>query len=531
MSRPNYFLLLNISPNENNEENIKEAINKKRAQWQAETKNPRKQIAARENLALLPDIENVMLNSLSRADESASARAEREKHISVLKNEIMLLQSKGFVTEDEISGLCQRHESIERSEILSMISARIEGQNSGPAGGFLTEDQIRQMEAYFSSLSIDDMSFYEFYNIENGGDVITAAEYALRFILQKGQKSFSDEVEQKLAGLAKSIFAESKNAYDNFLRGNRYIKLNNYIKTALANDKIEANSFIALSKIAQDEYEMGQNEFLDYLKHNAETNGFVIDDSISMLVLLTNMNIGQNQININQNTQHVEKQDIDKFEELVDNKVEDSEEDKRVESVRAYINQCNAIVNKSKENLESNIKILNKNYNNKKDCYITNKELYIYSIISLIIAFFNILFMNKFSFKVKDLVVANIALPTLVAITTYGFNMWFKKIDKHYQKAISEYKEGIDIVNEYEKLDKGYLYGGTQADFDEFKAMVDSINRRLNSMADEGQLFLKTLSKYPVKRYALYGLIAVLAIEAIIIASTFMLGREFKIGW
>ena len=84
----NYFILLGLSfnPIESDESKIKEAIEKKREQWQKDAKNPRKQIQAKENIAKIHDIEDVMLNPSKRKLEAEKALALQEKYISNLSS-------------------------------------------------------------------------------------------------------------------------------------------------------------------------------------------------------------------------------------------------------------------------------------------------------------------------------------------------------------------------------------------------------------------------------------------------------------
>lgn len=291
----NYFILLGLSfdPVESNEEVIKNAIDAKREQWQKEAKNPRKQIQAKENIAKIPEIEKVMLNPSERKLEAEKAFKSVQKHVSNLKNEILLLSVKGNIEETEFNDLVEKYKdySISKEKIMSLITVPI-GDNEEdielPVIVSIPKDIASQLEMYFNNLGYDDMSIYNFYNISSyssSDEVINTAQLKLKEMLEKGTKDNKDEIEQKISGIIINLFKNHKEEYDNYLKGCRYFKLNELIKTAIIkNKRLNVRVFDVLFKIIKDEYNFSNGEICDYIISNCSINDFDVSQDVLMRI-------------------------------------------------------------------------------------------------------------------------------------------------------------------------------------------------------------------------------------------------------
>ena len=107
----NYFILLGLSfdPIETDEEKIEEAINKKMQQWQNESKNPRKAIIAKENMALIPEIKKVMLDPKLREQEAKKALSEQEKILKDVYYDVLIKSTKGTITTEELNEIHKKY--------------------------------------------------------------------------------------------------------------------------------------------------------------------------------------------------------------------------------------------------------------------------------------------------------------------------------------------------------------------------------------------------------------------------------------
>ena len=286
----NYFILLGLSfnPIENDEKVIKDAIEKKREQWQKEAKNPRKQLQAKEYLAKIPEIEKVMLNQATRKLEAEKATREQEKYIENLKNEILILCIKGFITEKEFNDLLNKYEqfSITKSQIENLINVPIGEQQELELNKVdsINKELASQLETYFENLGIDDMSIYSFYNISpncKAIDVINTANLKLKELLEKGSKDNRDEIEQKISGLIVNIFKEDKNKYDNYLKGFRFSKLNKLIETAVSsNNLLTLRILKTFVDICNKEYNFSTKQTYDYVVMHCNIKEYEISQDV-----------------------------------------------------------------------------------------------------------------------------------------------------------------------------------------------------------------------------------------------------------
>lgn len=291
----NYFILLGLSfnPIENNEEIIKEAIEKKREQWQKEAKNPRKQVQAKENLSKIPEIESIMLNPAKRKLEAEKAFHEQEKYVLNLKNEILILSIKGFITDEEFEQLINKYEqfSITKKEIENFINVPIGEEQELVLTDIdsINAETASQLETYFENLGMNDISIYNLYNISPNclaTEVINAANLKLKQLLEKGSKDNKDEMEQKIAGLIINIFKDDKTKYDNYLRGFRFIKLNKLIETALSSQKVLTLHILkTFVDICDKEYNFKTSQTYDYVVTHCNIKGYEVSQDVLIEVM------------------------------------------------------------------------------------------------------------------------------------------------------------------------------------------------------------------------------------------------------
>lgn len=520
-NRINYFILLDLAPT-NNIEDIKNAINNKKAQWQSDTRNPRKQIAARENITKLPDIEKVMFDDSLRLIEIEDAKKASEKSSIALKNELLLLQAKGFILASEIEGLLSRYPGIKKEDLVRDISVEIKKENGEKTdiNSSITEEQKRQLESYFSSLSIDDMSLYNFYKVSKDTDLSELADKKIQFILQKGQKDIRDEIEQKIAGLTKTIFKDNKSGYDNFLRGNRFIKLNNYIRASVSNNRIGPEAFFQLMNIADNEYGMKPQNFKKYVENNARDNNYEIDPSISMLFIMQEMGFSNKTQDDNKTTSREQStQNIDNIQKKEDNLIDESEKIK----IEKYIEDSRNYIDGVFKNFTNNKKVIMDKKAEKEADFVSTKEMYIFVLISLLIAAVNISIVQTLHPRVQTIAFLNSGIAVLFSVYIYALNVWHKKIDAIYKECESLFSKSESAFSAFKNFDVSLFFNNNQAVFDEFKQIMDTAANASNQLVISGQNYLKKVKLYPPAKYKNLGILFIVGLEMIIITFKFLI--------
>lgn len=520
-NRTNYFILLDLTPT-NNIEEIKSAISNKKAQWQSDTRNPRKQIAARENIAKLPDIEKVMFSDNLRLIEIEDAKKTAEKSSASLKNELLLLQAKGFILESEIEGLLSRYPGTKREDIVRDISVDIKKENGEKANtnSSITEEQKRQLESYFSSLSIDDMSLYNFYKASKDADLSEFADKKIQFILQKGQKDIRDEIEQKIAGLTKTIFKDNKSGYDNFLRGNRFVKLNNYIRASVSNNRIGPEAFFQLMNIASSEYGMKPQNFKKYVENNARDNNYEIDPSVSMLFIMQEMGFANKAQSDNAAVNYEQQlQNIDNIQKKEDNLIDESEKVK----IKKYIEDSRSYIDGVLKNFTNNKNVIMAKKKEKENDFVSTKEMYIFITIALLIAALNIAIVQSLHPRVQTVAFVNSGIALLFSVYIYVLNVWYKKIDVIYKECEDLFNKSESAFTAFRDFDISLLFNSDQSVFDNLKHIMDTAVNKSNQLVISGQNYLKKVKLYPPGKYKNLGILFIVGLEMIIIAFKFLL--------
>ena len=295
----NYFILLELDfdPIENNEDIILDAINKKVQEWQKDSKNPKKAVLAKSYLQNVEKIKEVMLNDNLRREEALQAKSIQEKKRKDVYYDAVIKATKGYLKVSEVEGIVEKYKEykITAKDVVRKITVPIYDDNlinvieGNDDSEFIVTDKsiTNQLETYFENIGTDDMSIYEFLytsSDESLDSLLQITEEKLQFILQKGTKTTYDEITQKIAGIAKNIFAseEEKEKYDNYLSGNRYSVINRLIRDGAENNDntINASLYKVLISIICNDFGMNQSEATKYISNNIRSNGFSLDKNV-----------------------------------------------------------------------------------------------------------------------------------------------------------------------------------------------------------------------------------------------------------
>jgi hypothetical protein len=113
MDRPNFYVLLGLDPSVSDRARIEEAIARKKKEWNAMRNNSLTGPSAAKYLAMLRDIEDVLMNEQSRRQEADEARreleAKRREAADELDRDIRVLSAKGYIYEKELQGLISQY--------------------------------------------------------------------------------------------------------------------------------------------------------------------------------------------------------------------------------------------------------------------------------------------------------------------------------------------------------------------------------------------------------------------------------------
>ena len=313
--RENYFLLLGLSfdPIEDDPKVIEAAIKEKTIQWQKEAKNPRKQAAVKTKLANVPEMRKTLLDPELRKKEAERALTIKASKIRDVKNELAIMQLKGYITPSEIENIISRHskDGITEENLLEIISVPIESApiiELDEKAIVIDQNAISQIETYFDNLGVDNYSICDYLNTDEK-NVMSECNKRLKVLLEKGDKANSDEVEQKLLGLFVMIFKNPQliEGYNNFLSGCQYKKINDLIKIGV-NTGFGQDVVNMLIKICKEDFSINEKYAMVYIINNIRINKYKVD--IEEIKKATKNNTQQIQPIAPQKTKEEEKAEI-----------------------------------------------------------------------------------------------------------------------------------------------------------------------------------------------------------------------------
>ena len=126
MIRENFYFLLElpVDPPEESSEVIEKAIKSKQAEWSRNRNHPTKGIQAQTNIGLMPTIREVMFSPALRPKEAAKAQEILQQRdaqkFAVADHHIVILGTKGYITQDEIDQLAQ-FDNVDADELRKRI--------------------------------------------------------------------------------------------------------------------------------------------------------------------------------------------------------------------------------------------------------------------------------------------------------------------------------------------------------------------------------------------------------------------------
>jgi len=272
----NFFLLLELEPEEKDVQIIKNQISKKQTDWSKQSNHPTKGQEYKRNLDLLPQIQEVMLNPQKRAKEANEARrlkreAEKEAFQLVDKS-IEVLSINGEIQEQEFEELCRRFSNIAPEDIRRRITVPIvKGKAKHQREGL---DQSLKQTIDDTLKILGQQSLYEFLVLSPSSSLATLqnrTQERYKELSCQANKDTKVTAALELTGHCRSIFKNDlqRELYDRSLAQAHYETLNEALDIAGMDGNISAKEYAYLLKKAQEfgiQHQDAEEYILDYVK-------------------------------------------------------------------------------------------------------------------------------------------------------------------------------------------------------------------------------------------------------------------------
>lgn len=469
----NYFKLLElkISPPEDNEAVIKDAIIKKRKQWQKEIKLPSKEIEARKNIALISDIEDIMLNKEKRAKHHQLAIEERNEVKAILLEELKIVTIKGYIEDDDIESLYLKYDKEFSKEEIEKISPY--GKKKKETLNFLSSKVISKLEDNFNKLNMNDISAYSYLGVKMSDSIQTclqACDKKSSYLIDKAQKSHEDIFHANIISLCKEeIFnsAENRRLYNNYILGNKYIKLNSLIVSGVkANKFLNQNLFDALYEVSSQDYGMTKSEFKEYIHYNSLYNDYE--------VLL---DVEEKK---NEDAEDVYRVDIPQPQKMKRVDIPQPKANERLSEIDVLINEFSEYMQDKVAESNDIQKSVNKIQGERLQPGFHPSETH--SIILLFMSVAFILFQIVFYIIHPVLDVFTLAIPVGVCLyeilkTSYYYSLW-NDLKKSHEEILNLCRN-INVLYE-RKLKKNIMRDIKKLDVNKTRSDLEKINSDLN---------------------------------------------------
>lgn len=276
MSRENYYILLELqfSPPENDANTIKNAINKKQAEWSKLRNHPSKGRQAQHYLDILPDIKSVMSDEDRRREEAKQAKiisSQKEKEkFKELDEAIRLLSTKKQITEEELKKLSQKF-SIAEDAIRKRIKVPIVKSKTKKKTAERLDASI-QKKISDSLKIVGKKSLYDFLQLPATSSLNSLNSQAKGKDTELKKDSNKDAIltaSLELIGHCLNVFKteDMRNRYDASLAFQHLDELNKAIDIAGMDGVIEVEEFDSLMKKAMGmglKFEEAEEHIVEY---------------------------------------------------------------------------------------------------------------------------------------------------------------------------------------------------------------------------------------------------------------------------
>lgn len=367
----NYFVLLELSPDETDENKINEIIDKKILEWQQNSN------ISKEYLLKIPDIKNVMLDKKLREQMSKEFIEIKKDKLKDLYYDIIIRTINRDLKDSDINELYLKYKCYDIDK--NYIKEIYDSKNSSFNKNFSV-----QLISYLKELKINDASLYNYLNIKNDDNAYFEINKRYNDILKKENKTNIDEIKINILSLAKDIFYTKniKAKYDDWLSFSYNIKFNELISDALTfNKKLDNYLLYTLIDIAEKIFNICDSK--NYIINNCKYNKFNIDENIYLDVSIVKEKI---LLNIEKPIYSIELKKINKQ----DNKEIDKQKyinNKKINESTDYINKISNLIYQGSNEIQKKHNDRFISYQKHPDSLV-NFIYIIFSILLLIVSMF-----------------------------------------------------------------------------------------------------------------------------------------------
>jgi hypothetical protein len=224
--RPNFFELLELDPSVDDWTVIEKSIREKQSTWAKDRTNgsPARLQKAKQGMALLNEIREVMEDPLRRRREAEAARELRRKTHETKERELVdwieILRGSGSCRPEQLEKILRQLEGVySEREIRERLAAAGIHVDSGPKPPREGLDPVTAKNLRRNLEQLKMGSLYELFKLppDSSPEALSAkAEEILKEVNRLGQTDSAATAHSQLAGIAKTIFknAEGKKKYD-----------------------------------------------------------------------------------------------------------------------------------------------------------------------------------------------------------------------------------------------------------------------------------------------------------------------------
>lgn len=296
MERENCYVLLELAfdPPVNDTTAIKAAIHKKRQEWVRMQDAPGKRGLALHYLSLIPEIEQIMLDAISRKSEAEAAVAQRVDMLRQFEAELRVLESKGYVTPREAATITAKYSQygIGKQELNDLarkpVSETPPKENTdGEMSEVLDRLTARSIQRNLELLGIGDLyAFLELPQYSSIKKLKDSAEVKRREAAANAAKNARNTAIQELSGICLQIFADfdSKQKYDRYLKISGYPAVGELLDEEFARSKyINTDVLLRIVNFAVEKYGCKVLEAEEYIRRYCQAYDIPVDTQSKLI--------------------------------------------------------------------------------------------------------------------------------------------------------------------------------------------------------------------------------------------------------
>lgn len=285
--RDNYYILLNLDPEEEDSSTIEKAITRKQHEWARMRNHPSKGTWANQCLSQIPNIRRTLMNAESRKAEAEEAvrqlHVQQKEKFVELDQAIATLSAKGFISKQEIEKLLKRtaFKGFSRNDIEGRIKVPIKKEPAVSPEAKISPLDLSQTKKIDQDLEmVQKKDLYDFLGLQPNSTLETLqarTDQLYKELRQKSARDASYTATQELLGQCKQIFKseDQRKRYHRTLDEKRFTKLNKQIDVAGLNKEISAAVFEHLVKEGT-AMGLSKKEVIEQVKKQASKKGWMV---------------------------------------------------------------------------------------------------------------------------------------------------------------------------------------------------------------------------------------------------------------